>query len=83
MKEGIEFSKFSKKGGGVYIFPIKKERLVKQVSIFFKKGGVPLIFLLTNPFQCYLSLSVWCVYVLLIYIIAISITCVSQEEPNP
>ena len=28
-----------------------------------RKGVVSLIFILTNPFQCYLSLSVWCVCV--------------------
>ena len=33
-----------------------------------------------HSFQCYLSLSVWCVCVLFIYTIFISIICVSQEE---
>ena len=37
---------------------------------------------LSNPFQCYLSLSAVCVY-LFIYTISISITCVSLEESNP
>ena len=66
--------------GGVQIFLIKMEGLVKQVGLFLKKG-VPLIFILTNPFQCYLSLSVVCVF-LFIYIISIGIICVSQEEPS-
>ena len=35
-----------------------------------------------HSFQCYLSLSVWCVCVLFIYTIFISIICVSQEEPS-
>ena len=52
----------------------------KWVQIF--KGG-SLIIILTNPFQCYLSLRVWCVCVLLIYTISVSIICVSQEEPSP
>ena len=40
-----------------------------------------LIFILTNPFQCYLSLSVWCVY-MFIYNISISIICVSKDKPS-
>ena len=85
-KKGFQFSNFSKKRGGIQIFPIKMEGLVKQLGIlgvfFLKRGGLSLIFILTNPFQCYLSLSVWCVCVLFIYTVSISIICVSQEEPN-
>ena len=42
------------------------------------------MFKLTNPFQCYLSLSVWCmcVCILIIYTISISTIYVSQEEPS-
>ena len=49
-----------------------------------KKRGVSLIFILTNPFQCYLSECLVCVRlcVLFIYTISISIICVSQEEPS-
>ena len=68
-----------------------------------KKGGVgktgrclqnrvSLIFVPTNPFQCYLSLSVCCVCVcvcvcacvcfLFIYTISISIISISWEEPS-
>ena len=51
---------------------------------------VSLIFILINPFQCYLFLSVWCVLVcvcvcvcvLIIYTISISIICVSKDEPS-
>ena len=57
------------------------------MGLFLKKG-VSLIFILTNPFKYYLSVSVWRVYVcmgvfvcLFIYTISISIFCVSQEEP--
>ena len=32
------------------------------------------------PFQCYFSQSVWCMCVLFIYTILISVICVSQEE---
>ena len=42
------------------------------------------LFLLTNPVQCYLSLSVWyvcvCVCVLFVYTIYICIICVSKDE---
>ena len=43
---------------------------------------MPIIFILTNLFQCYLSLSVCylCMWMLFIYTISISIICVSQEE---
>ena len=53
-----------------------------------KEGGVSRIFILTNPFQCYLfrSVSCLCVYVcvcvLFIYTISIRVICVSQEEPS-
>ena len=60
----------------------------------FQKKEVSLIFIITDPFQCYLSLSVWCICVcvgvcvcvcmcvcaLFIYIISVTIICVSQEE---
>ena len=61
------------------------EKLVICCTVVLKKG-VTLIFILTNPFQCYLSLSVWfvcvcvCVCVLFIYTISISVNCVSLEE---
>ena len=52
-------------------------------------GEASLIFIRTNPFHCYLSLSVrylcfCCCCCLFIYIstISISIICVSQEEPG-
>ena len=49
--EGLSFLNFQKGGGP--IFPTKKEGLVKL-------GG---IFILTSPFQCYLSMSLWCLCV--------------------
>ena len=37
--------------------------------------------ILTNPFQCYFSLSVWCACVCFVYLhYFISILCVPQEE---
>ena len=53
----------------------------------FKKGGVSLIFILTNPFQCYLSpecLMCACMFFLCVflYTISIRIICDSQEEPS-
>ena len=39
-----------------------KQVVVKTGGVVLKKaGGVSFIFILTNPFQCYLSLSFWCV----------------------
>ena len=80
------FSKFLKKGG-VSDFFHKREGLVKGGGIL-KRGGVSRIFILTNPFQCYLSLSICCVCVcvcvcvLCIYTISVSIICVSHKEPS-
>ena len=67
-------SKFSKKGEGIRIFPLKRDGLVKNRGVAFKqKGtrwgrwgegrGVLLNFILTKYFRCYFSLSVWCVCV--------------------
>ena len=70
----------------------KKRRVGKMGGVFLKKGGggggggggshTNTNVILTNPFQCYLSLSVWCVSVLFIYTIPVSIICFSQEEPS-
>ena len=65
----MSFGKFQKRGVG-------------KIGRVVIKRGVSLIFILTNPFQCYISLSVWCVRVLFIYTISISIICVSQEKPS-
>ena len=46
-------SDFSHKNGGV-------DNIAGVVLI---KEGVLLIFIITNPFECYLSLNVWCFYV--------------------
>ena len=73
LKKGGEGSDFSHKKGGI-----------GKIGGCFKKGGVSLVFILTDSFQCYLSLSVCCVcvFVLFIYTISISIICVSYEEPS-
>ena len=47
------YSHFYKKGEGVHIFPIKRKWLIKK-GVLLKKG-VSVIFILTNPFKCYLS----------------------------
>ena len=51
---------------GVQIFPIKREMLVKQGSCFIK-GQVSLIYVLTNPFQCYLSECLVCMCVFCLF----------------
>ena len=66
-------------GGGGSDFSYKDGAVGKIDGVVLKKD-VSLIFILTNPFQCYLSLSVWCVRVLFIYTISISIICVSKDE---
>ena len=66
----MSFRNFLKKGGS---------------DFFHKKGGrvgILSFFILTSPFQSYLSLSVCCVCVLFIYTISVSIICVSQKEPS-
>ena len=80
---GIEFLKFLKKRVVVQVF-----LQIKLEGLFKKSGRVSLIFILTNPFQSYLSLSVSCVCmcvcvcVLFIYTPSISNICVSQDEPS-
>ena len=61
------------------IFLIKREGMLNQRRCF-KKGGNLSIFILSIPFQSYLSLSEWCVCVLLIGTISINILCVSWEK---
>ena len=66
-------------GGGGSDFSYKDGAVGKIDGVVLKKD-ISLIFILTNPFQCYLSLSVWCVRVLFIYTISISIICVLKDK---
>ena len=50
-----------KKMGGSDFF--HKNGRVGKIGGVVLKRWVSLLFILTNPFQCYLSLSVWCVCV--------------------
>ena len=59
-------------------FPHKKGGFGKIGGVL--KKGVSLMFIRTNPFQCYLSLSVWCVCVLCLFISFPSALFVSQEQ---
>ena len=62
---------FSK--NSLFLF-LNKSQVQKSVDVFT-------CFFFPPPFfQCYLSLSVWCVCVLFIYAISISIICASQKE---
>ena len=85
IRHGFEFLRFSKKGR-VQIFLIKREGLVNRGRRVVLKKGILFIFILINPFQCYLSECLMCVCVcvfvcvLFIYTISISIICVSLEE---
>ena len=75
----VDFSKFLQKGGGFHIYLIKREGLLKRGVVL--KKGVSLIFILTNCWQCYLSLSVWCECVCLVYLHHFcQYLCVSWEE---
>ena len=73
--EGGGSSDFSHKNGGVDKIKnkIKKELLLKKMEELLLKGGVSLIFRLTNLFHCYLCLRVCvcvcvCVSVCFIYL---------------
>ena len=57
-KKMFEFSQVTKKEGGSN-FSHKKGGVGKLGGGggLFKRGGVSLIFIATNPFQCYLSLN--------------------------
>ena len=60
---GLSFQIFRKKRGSQN-FPIKMEGWVGKIGgVVLKKGGIT--YFHTNPFQSYLSLSVWCVCVCL------------------
>ena len=60
--EGLSFQIFEKRRV-VSDFSHKKGEIGKVRGSFLKKGGVSLIFILTNPFQCYLSECLVCVCV--------------------
>ena len=53
---GFEFSNFCK-NAGTQIFLIKREGLVKKRG---ERCFEKMLFILTEPFQCYFSLSAWC-----------------------
>lgn len=61
------------------IFLIKREGMLNQRRCF-KKGGNLSIFILSIPFQSYLSLSEWCVWVLLIFAPYLSVFFVFHEK---
>ena len=69
-------------GGFQISFPNKYEAVGKigGVVFVFSKRGVSLTFILTNPFQCYLSLSVWCVWVCVC--VCVCVLCVSKDDPS-
>ena len=62
-KGGFEFSKFLLKGDSD--FSLKKAG-VDKIGGCFKKEGIT--YFHTNLFQCYLSLSVWCVSMCFVYL---------------
>ena len=59
-KGGLSFQNFSRMGGSDFS---RKKRWVCKIKGLFLKKEVSLIFMLTNPFQCYLSPGFWCVWV--------------------
>ena len=50
-------------GGWNEFLKVSKKKGVCKIGRVVVKRGVSIIFILTNPFQCYISLSVWCVCV--------------------
>ena len=75
--KGLSFRNFHKRRGSPD-FHHKKGGVCK-IGIILKRK-VSLIFILINPFQCYLSECLVCVCVLSICNISISIVCFSREE---
>ena len=92
---------FYKEGNGDWVLETFRKRRSLDFSSYkngevAKIGGVVLkkgwriTYFHTNPFQCYSSLSIWCVCVcvcvcecvVFICTSCISIICVSQEEPS-
>ena len=75
--------KFEKSGGSD--FSSQKNGWVGKISGgegVLKKRGVSLIFILTNPFQCYRSLSVCCVCGFCSFTPFLSVLLVSKDEPS-
>ena len=70
---GLSFWSFQKWGDSDFSH---KKGGVGKMGGCFKKVGLLLIFILTNPFQCYLSLSVWCVCVCVLFIYTSSISII-------
>ena len=66
----MSFRNFRKQGGSD--FSRKKGGVVEIGMVVLKMGGVLLIVILINTFQCYLSLIVWClsvyVYMFCLYV---------------
>ena len=58
----MSFGKFQKRGVG-------------KIGRVVIKRGVSLIFILTNPFQCYISLSVWFVCVRVCVCVCVCVFC--------
>ena len=69
---GFEFLIFFQKWEEGSDFSYKKVR-VGKIGGCFKKGGVWHIFTCTNPFQCYISLSVWCACVFSLFATFLSV----------
>ena len=71
------------RGEGGSDFSYKKGAVGKIGGKVVLKKGVSLIFVLSNPYQCYLPLGVWYVCVLFIYTtISTSIICISKKNLN-
>ena len=80
IKGEFEFSSFQKKGGSDFCHKMGR---VDKIGGLVNKRRVPLSFILTNPFQCYLSLRVWCVCMCVVYLHHFcQFIYVSQEEPS-
>ena len=76
---GVSFQYFSKAKGESDFSSHNNGRVGKRGEVVLKKGGRGITYLHTNPFQCYLSMSVWHVCVLLIHTIFISIICFTRR----
>ena len=64
---GLSFQNFRKKGGSDFSHKKGGVGKIGAGGVLLKKGG-GITYFHTNSFQCYLSLSVWCVYVCFAYL---------------
>ena len=69
-----------KKNGGGSDFSSHKNGGVGKIGSLVLKKVVSIFFILTNTFQCYLSLSIWCVCVFCLFTPFLSVLFVFHSK---